>query len=697
MTPLEEGPDPASPAAAHAWLASHGVACWQQADGAALTAACSAVPDAELAVWPDVARWRALAALLADGADALPCLELAHAGHRAAGALAAARLDAHIAMALCLVDIGAMEGVTAWVERSQEGAMATADHADPGDAAPAAPGDAFAALWLALGEAARAVLSPEHGQGAGLALARLHQTLAPLGPGLPAHERLLVAQVLVNAHFARQQFEQFDRLQAAVEAPATFAAAPPLMRARWHHTLGFACYQVGRWDVAEAAWQQALELARSHGLAHQGLMASLAMLRLLLDRQRLADAAALEAAIDPRWGAGRPMQLMWLQQMRARLALLRHQPARAQATLAEALALADRAGLSPAERGALHTDQVQVLLALGHDEEARALLDRCRAVGPDSGASPLPQRDVAVFQCLHGLLLALARQGDDEAAARQALQTALRQAQVLRYTMFFRLLPARAAAVCALALRWGVEPAFAVEVVRERQLPAPVGAGPAWPWRLWFRLLGGFELQLGGKALPRQAKPQAKPLELLRYLACMPELQAPMRQVADALWPASDGAAAHKNLEMTVQRSRRLLGDDGLLLVQDGLVGLDGLRSSSDLQQRGQASRALQALAMQPGADAQADLRRARTLLQALLASARDPAAVLLPGAPDAPWLLARRQEAAADLQRALRAGQAVLARRTELDRSDSPAAGPGPAECAAFRVALEALQGQAS
>ena len=696
MTPLEAG----SPAEAAAWLAVHGSACWQQADGAALAAACAAVPDAELADWPDVARWRALAALLADGADAMPCLELAHAGHLAAGDAAAARLDAHLALALCLADIGAMEGVDTWVRRSQadEPAPAPAPKPEPEPALlsvsvsvpvpmPVPPGPAFDTLWLALGEAARAVLSPEHGQGAGLALARLHQHLAPLGAPLAAHERLLVAQVLVNAHFARQQFEQFDRLQSVVEAPAVFPLAPPLMRARWHHTLGFACYQVGRWAAAESAWQQALTLAQAHGLAHQGLMATLAMLRLLLDRQRLAEAAALEAAIDPRWGAGRPMQLMWLQQMRARLALLQGQSTRAQAWLGDALALADEAGLSQAERGALHTDRVQLLLALGQEAEAQALL--ARLSGPAGGAGPnhpAATRDNAVFQCLHDLVQAQALAGAGDKRAPAMLQQALRQAQALRYTMFFRLLPPRAAEICALALRYGVETVFVLQVIQDRRLPAPPAAGPAWPWALWFRMLGGFELRLRGQPLPRQTKPQAKPLELLRYLACTPEGAAPMRLLADALWPDSEGAAAHKSLEMTVQRARRLLADDGLLQVQEGVLSLDTAQTSSDLQQRSQITRALQSLGMQPGLDALADLRQAQALLQTLRASGRDPAAMLLPGAPDTPWLLAARQEAAAELQRAVRAGAAVLARA----RAAAAAAGAAAGRAAAFGAAVD-------
>ena len=605
------------------------------------------------------------------------------AGHLAAGDAAAALLDAHIALALCLADLGAMKGVQTWVARSIEPAVATATAAaaatataglipaetaaptaasavvtaKSGDAAPADAADPAAALWLALGSVARAVFDPAQAAGAGLALAWLQRCLQPLGPPLAAHERLLAGQLLVNAFFARQQFEQFDLIAAAVEVPALLHAAPPLMQARWHYTFGLACYQVGRHDTAEAAWQRALALARAHGHDHAGLMALLALLRLCLDRGCLAEAAALEASIVPRWGAGRPTQLMELQQMRARLLLLRGRPVEAEASLNEALALAEEAGLGAVEQASFRTDQAQVLIALGRADEAASHLAQLAA----AAAGP---RDAAVFRCLHGLLLASQLQHHDGAAARAALAAALHSAQAHRYTMFFRLLPALAAEVCELALRWDLAPVFVTEVVRSRNLPAPAAADARWPWLLWLRLLGGFEIRLAGQVLPRPSKPQAKPLELLRLLACEPGLALPMRHAADALWPDADGAAGLKNLESTVMRLRRLLSDDSLVQVHDGILGLDGHRVSADLLQRRVLVERLQALAMQPADAMAAQLHECAQLLQRLHAAAV-PHSVLLPGAPDAPWLLARRDQADREWQRALAAAQAVLARGT--------------------------------
>ena len=646
MTPPEErlAPNwPNTPQQAAAWLAAHGAGCWHRADAAQLRRACAAVPDAALADWPTVARWRALAALLTEDAEALPCLEQAHAGHLAACDAAAALLDAHIALALCLVDLGAMKGVETWVAKSLDPAAVAATVADPA-----------AGLWLALGRVARAVFDPAQAAGAGLALAWLQRCLQPLGPPLAPHERLLAGQLLVNAFFARQQFEQFDLIAAAVEVPAVLQAAPPLMQARWHYTFGFACYQVGRHDTAETAWRRALALAREHGHDHIGLMALLALLRLWLDRGRLAEAAALEASIVPRWGAGRPTQMMELQQMRARLLLLRGRPVEAEATLNEALALAEEAGLGAVEQASFRTDQTQVLIALGRADEAAVRLAQLAAAAES--------RDAAVFRCLHGLLQASLLQHRDADAARSALAAALHDAQTHRYTMFFRLLPALAAEVCELALRWELAPAFVAEVVRSRNLPAPAAADSRWPWLLWLRLLGGFELRLAGQVLPRPSKPQAKPLELLRLLACEPGLSLPMRDAADALWPDADGAAGLKNLESTVMRLRRLLTDDSLVQVHDGVLGLDRRRVSADLLQRRVLVERLQSLAMQPADAMAAQLHECAQLVQRLHAAAA-PRGVLLPGAPDAPWLLARRDQADREWQRALAAAQAVLAR----------------------------------
>jgi DNA-binding SARP family transcriptional activator len=672
-------------AAADRRLAERGAAWWQAADAAAIEDTAAAVAEDQLPQWPRVARWRALAALLREDARALPLLERAHAGHAARGDARAAALDAHIALVLCLTDVGAMDRVADWLQRAAPmGHAALAP--PPGPALAPPPGPALApppgparapppghagmaplgdpadaspdeALWIALGTLAAGVLGAAPRAGDAAALAWVEARLQPLGSRLSPDERLIAGQVLVDVYFARQQYERFDLLAAAVEEPGAFNAATPLMRSRWLYTLGFARYQVGNAARAEDAWRRALDIAAAHGLAQAQLMTSLAMLRLLLDRGRLDEAEAIEAAVQPHWGAGRTTQLIELQQMRARLLLLRDEPARALATLREALALAEHAGLTAPERASCLTDLAQVQIALQRDDEAAALLQRL--------AAEHQGRDAEVYRCLQALWQAWRLRTADEPASRAQLADALRRAQQVRYTMFFRLLPPLAAGLCALALRWRIESVFVTEVVRSRGLPAPPDADAQWPWRLWLQLLGRFEWRLDGQPQQRAGKPQHKPLELLRLLACERTLALPAATAADLLWPEADGGAGRKNLEMTEQRLRRLLGDDSLVLVHDGRVALDARRVSSDVAQRRALADRLEALAMAPppsAARAAAEAVPASALVAEIVALSSGP---LLPDAPEAAWLASARERCERDARRTLRA-VARLAERGE-------------------------------
>ena len=540
----------------------------------------------------------------------------------------------------CLVDLGSMADVTDWLKRAR---TAPADFAV----------DDALSVWVFSGAVAYAVLAgeapaePDHA--AGWLLAQLQ----PLRSLLSADERLIVAQVLVNQQVASKQFERFDLVANAVAQPALFDAASPVMRARWLHTFGFVQYQIGNIERAEVAFQRALELASEHNLVQMRLLAALAMLRLSINHGRLEEAERIEAAIQPQWGAGREQQLIEFKRMSARLQILRGQPVRALATLREALALAEHAGFSMPDRAAGMMDLWQVLVANQKLSEAEELLQQL--------AREYGSRDGDVFRCVLELLRGWRGQAQDENASRAMLAAGLRRAQENRYMTFFRLLPWVAAEVCAQALRWNIEPVFAAEVIRARGLQAPADADERWPWLVYLRLLGGIGMRLNGKPELHEAgrKVQKKPMELLRALACAPELALSATAAADALWPDAAGDSAAKSLETTVQCLRRLLGDDdrSLVLVSDGWIALDPGRVSSDLAQRRALIKRLEALALAPGS-----VYERVGLAQRIGALG---GGLLLPGAPDAPWLQLERQRCQRDEIRALRAANAARARTT--------------------------------
>ena len=383
------------------------------------------------------------------------------------------------------------------------------------------------------------------------------------------------------------------------------------------------------------------------------------MLRLLLDRGRLDDAELIEKSIRPEWGAGRDTQLIDLKQMSARLQMLRGQPARALATLQEALALADDARLSEPERASCLTDLVQLLIANKRDVESVELLEKL--------TSKHGGRDGEVFRCLLELLQAWRGHVQDEDACRGRLSAGLGRAQRVRYTMFFRLLPRLAAELCALALRWQIEPTFVVEIIRTRDLRAPDAADERWPWTVYVRMLGGFDLRVRGEFDPHKAgrKVPKKPLELLRAIACENEMAISVAAAADALWPDAEGDQARKNLETTVQRLRRLLGDhdNSLVLVGDGQVALDPRRVTSDVVQRRALIKRLETMASRPEA--------AGEYAAVALRIAELSRGGLLPGVPDSPWLETERRRCERDALRAQRAAPTTTenAFPGELDR----------------------------
>lgn len=600
------------------------------------------VPLSSLITHPEIAFWRALAAFMNESADALDFLDLAWRGHEARGDTNSCAVSAHTALVVCLLDSGAMNRVGDWQIRADANPLPS-------------PSDDLHGLLLRLGAVARVALGAPTTSAADLAAEWLHAQLRSMHSPLSADERLLAALVLIEYHFAAQRFEQFDLLACLVEVPAQFDAACPLLRARWLHMHAFAHYQAGNHERAETTWQRALETAALGAIASVQLQTSLALVRLLLDRGRVDEAHTIVEAVRPQWGAGRTAQLIQLQQMRGRVQLLRGQPVRALATLQDALRLADAAALSASEQASCHTDLAQAYIALDRIDEAFELLERL--AGEHSG------RDAQVTACLHGLLRAWRLRDEQPAASRAELSEALAGAQHSRYSMFFRLLPALAASVCALALRWRIEPQFVEQVIRERALPAPADADRYWPWPLWLGMFGGFELTHDGVVRRSSGKTQHKPLELLRLLACERTQALACGVAIRALWPEADDSAGQRNLDMAVLRLRRLLGDASLLWVRDGRVGLDASRTNSDLRQRRTLIERIEALAMQPQGEAgesAAHHNECLMTVERVIALSRGE---LLPGVPPAAWLDAERQHCRQDLVRAALAAVAVLER----------------------------------
>jgi DNA-binding SARP family transcriptional activator len=122
----------------------------------------------------------------------------------------------------------------------------------------------------------------------------------------------------------------------------------------------------------------------------------------------------------------------------------------------------------------------------------------------------------------------------------------------------------------AKALSAGVEPEYVKGLIRKLKLTPPelqnsgasISTGENWPYPLKIYTLGRFEIRKNEEPIGFAGKVQQKPLELLKSLIAFGGRNVAEERLTDALWPDADGDLAHKSIETTLSRLRRLLGGE---------------------------------------------------------------------------------------------------------------------------------------
>jgi two-component SAPR family response regulator len=96
-----------------------------------------------------------------------------------------------------------------------------------------------------------------------------------------------------------------------------------------------------------------------------------------------------------------------------------------------------------------------------------------------------------------------------------------------------------------------------------------------WPWQLEIYTLGEFKIIKEGEAVESSGKVQQKPLLLLKALIALGGKEVREEQIADLLWPDSDGDAAHSAFTTTLSRLRQLLGFEKAIRLQEKKATLE--------------------------------------------------------------------------------------------------------------------------
>ena len=148
---------------------------------------------------------------------------------------------------------------------------------------------------------------------------------------------------------------------------------------------------------------------------------------------------------------------------------------------------------------------------------------------------------------------------------------------------FFFSVPAVRGALCALALREGIEAEFVLSALKLVPTPPPIWADEYWPWAMSVRCLGGFRVDAARADGQRADKASSRPLMLLKLIASHGAQGVPVATAMDALWPGQDGDQAEHTLTMTLQRLRRLFVEDDLIHRNDGWLTLNVAKVWTDV------------------------------------------------------------------------------------------------------------------
>ena len=512
--------------------------------------------------------WRARSQMAVDEFEALPLLEEAHAAFDAKADLLGCGLCARTALMALNFGSATSAGLNAWASRMSATEL---------DALQLGALDPSSRAWWLAGELARVFADSATAYLAPRTLTMrdaLVELAFGVGPSLDADASLAAAMALLEYAEFEDDEALFDRVLSGISPTLQQEHGSALFRGRTWHCIHRCAFSIGpprrrgksRVDVS-AAEDEALAIAARHSLPH--LEATVLAVRAFYANLRLDDRLALETCerLGKITDFRRPNAAAWYYFLRGQACARAESLTEALLFYSQATEAAARAESSPASQQTFLLGHAAMLAQLGHWDRAEAIYTDLLA--HQSG------RDRDITLCRRDLVAVLRAAVQDPAAYPALRRGILERASALRWVAFYLATPRTTADFLAAALAAGDAPEFIAEVVRKRQLPARSSYLREWPWRLRIDALGTFKVAVDGVPIGFGARPQKKPIDLLKLLVAQGPEAVAATMIIDALWPEADGANAKGSFDMALLRLRKLLGRDDLVRLDAGRVGLD--------------------------------------------------------------------------------------------------------------------------
>jgi LuxR family transcriptional regulator, maltose regulon positive regulatory protein len=400
-------------------------------------------------------------------------------------------------------------------------------------------------------------------------------------------------------------------------------------RARWWCYAGFAYFNSADFFQAQLHFDEASRLSKSTGEASLIANCEIAVIRTFLELGEIEKAHRRSLTLTNALANCSPYSQLLGNIIVGRVHLRRDSFLLARESLDKALEVMKWGNIAFRRVPIWFVERVQCHVALREFDRAVELAETY---------SELYSGDEALYgKTLAEMSQVFQFDADSDSRVYSALQRGFAYAQQLGFKVFFRSLPTHAAVLCGLALERKIAVPFVRDVVRARKLSAPENAPEQWPWRVWIQLLGSFQIHLDGELLQLSGKVAAKPLELIKLLASSRGMTLQQDTICASLWPdTQELSAARKNLESTVSRARKLIGEE-MIKVADGRVSLDIATIGSDVQTLAFVCKRLSALPrnLTPNLDLSFHINRLQEAHKG----------EFLPGENSAPWMEAARQQ----------------------------------------------------
>ena len=276
--------------------------------------------------------------------------------------------------------------------------------------------------------------------------------------------------------------------------------------------------------------------------------------------------------IDTSLSCFRPEQQVSLAQYQNQLAwyhLLQSQPTEALLHIKSSIELTERLGC-PLPNTHNQILYAHILIKLARYDEIDHLIGAVQNMGE------LLENDFLLY-CASLLSAYLAVSTNSYPLAREQLQKSLSIARQKQLCYFPGWTPTMMAKVLTFALRENIEVAYAQSIIRQNNIPPldSMNMPENWPWPVRIYTLGRFTITVNNAAVTVNGASKNKLLELLKVLIALGGRNIGEEKITDILWPDTDGDIALGNLNTSLHRLRKLLGNPESIKMQQRQVSLN--------------------------------------------------------------------------------------------------------------------------